>query len=127
MPTVDTCPDSPPFVVQESDVKSQFKHLNAKKAPGPDGISPRLLKNCADQLSGVFTNIFNLSLELGKVPECFKKSVVIPVPKKPSISCLNDYRPVALTYVVMKSFERLILAFLKTILSHKFDAFQFAS
>ncbi len=54
----------------------------------------------------IFTRIFNRSLELCKVPSCFKRSTIIPVPKKPKITGFNDYRPVALTSVVMKSFEK---------------------
>ncbi len=42
------------------------------------------------------------------VPTSFKKSVIIPVPKNSKPSCLNDYRPVALTSIVMKVFERLL-------------------
>ncbi len=42
------------------------------------------------------------------VPTSFKKSVTIPVPKNSKPSCLNDYRPVALTSTVMKVFERLL-------------------
>jgi len=42
------------------------------------------------------------------VPTPFKKSVIIPVPKNSKPSCLNDYRPVALTSTVMKVFERLL-------------------
>ncbi|KAK3567676.1 hypothetical protein QTP86_020607, partial [Hemibagrus guttatus] len=42
-------------------------------------------------------------------------STIIPIPKKPKITGLNDYRPVALTSVIMKSFERLVLAYLKNI------------
>ncbi|KAK3514156.1 hypothetical protein QTP70_005087 [Hemibagrus guttatus] len=34
-----------------------------------------------------------------EVPRCFKRSTIIPVPKKPKISGLNDYRPVTLTYL----------------------------
>ncbi len=65
--------------------------------------------------SSVFTLIFNRSLELCEVPSCFKCSTIIPVPKKPKITGLNDYRPVVLTSVVMKSFERLVLAYSKDI------------
>ncbi len=36
-----------------------------------------------------------------------------PILNKPKMTGLNDYRPVALTSVVMKSFERLVLAYLK--------------
>ncbi len=42
------------------------------------------------------------------VPTSFKKSVIIPAPKNSKPSCLNDYRPVALTSTVMKVFERLL-------------------
>ncbi|KAK3517002.1 hypothetical protein QTP70_029966 [Hemibagrus guttatus] len=51
------------------------------------------------------------SLELCEVPACFKRSTIIPIPKKPKITGLNDYRSVALMSVVMKSFERLLLKF----------------
>ncbi|XP_013763215.1 protein NLRC3-like, partial [Pundamilia nyererei] len=47
-------------------------------------------------------------------------------PKKPTITGLNDYRPVALTSVVMKSFKRLVLAHLKDITGHQLDPLQFA-
>ena len=52
----------PPFTVDEYVVRRMFQHLNSRKAAGPDNISPCLLKLCADQLSGVFTDIFNVSL-----------------------------------------------------------------
>ena len=80
----------------------------------------------AGQLSGVFTDIFNVSLSQCKVPQCFKKSTIIPVPNKCSVSCLNEYRPVALTSVVMKTLERLVLQFLKSIIDQMNDRFQFA-
>ncbi len=89
-------------------------------------MSPACLKSCADQLAPIFTQIFNRSLELCEVPSCFKCSTIIPVPKKPKITGLNYYRPVALTSVVMKSFERLVLAFLKASTGPLLDPLQFA-
>ncbi|KAL0181926.1 hypothetical protein M9458_021301, partial [Cirrhinus mrigala] len=59
-------------------------------------------------------------------PSCFKCSTIIPVPKKPKTTGLNDYRPVALTSVVMKSFERLVLTYLKDITGPLLDPLQFA-
>ena len=58
------------------------------------------------------------------VPVCLESSTIIPVPKKPT--GFNDYRPVALTFVVMKSFERLVLAHLKSITETLLDPLQFA-
>ncbi len=45
---------------------------------------------------------------------------------KPKITGLNDYRPLALTSVVMKSFERLVLAYLKASTGPLLDPQQFA-
>eukprot|EP00061_Rhincodon_typus_P017343 g45997.t1 len=42
----------------------------------------RALRSCADQLVEVFINIFNLSFVQAEVPKCFKKTTIIPVPKK---------------------------------------------
>ncbi|MFM9587201.1 reverse transcriptase domain-containing protein, partial [Streptomyces caniscabiei] len=74
----------------------------------------------------MFTDIFNTSLETCHVPACFKSSTIIPVPKKPRPTGLNDYRPVALTSVVMKSFEHLVLSHLKSITDPLLDPLQFA-
>ena len=45
-----------------ADVRKTFKRVNPHKAAGPDGIPSRALSACADQLAGVFTDIFNQSL-----------------------------------------------------------------
>ena len=74
----------------------------------------------------MFTALFNKSLEQCHVPQCFKTSTTAPVPKKPSIASLNDYRPVALTSVVMKVFDRLVLRSLKAATDHQLDPHQFA-
>jgi hypothetical protein len=49
--------------------------------------------------------ILNLSLSKAVVSTCFKTATVVPVPKKAKVIELNDYRPVALTSVIMKCFE----------------------
>ncbi len=96
------------ITVSEDEVRRELKRVNVRKAAGPDGITGRVLRSCADQLAGLFTSIFNESLATSVVPTPFKKSVIIPVPKNSKPSCLNDYRPVALTSTVMKDFERLL-------------------
>ncbi|KAK1802155.1 hypothetical protein P4O66_021821 [Electrophorus voltai] len=115
-----------PLIITESDVRRVFKRVNTRKAMGPDGICGRVLKACADQLAPVFTDIFNLSLTLGIVPSSFKRSTIVPVPKKPRPSDLNDYRPVALTSVVMKCFEKLVRDFITSSLPASTDPLQFA-
>ncbi len=60
------------------------------------------------------------------VPALWKKSTIIPVPKKPCPSDNNDYRPVALTSVIMKCFEKYVVSLLKSQIDSALDPFQFA-
>ena len=107
-------------------MRSQLRKIKARKAPGPDGISPRLLKECADQLCGVFRHLFNLSLSLEKVPALWKTSCVVPVPKTPRPKEPNHFRPVALTSHLMKTMERIILRHLRPLVGTQLDPLQFA-
>uniref|UniRef100_A0A674ML85 Reverse transcriptase domain-containing protein n=1 Tax=Takifugu rubripes TaxID=31033 RepID=A0A674ML85_TAKRU len=97
------CPSPPPtppcssLSLTPHQVRKALKKNRARKATGPDGISSRLLKSCADQLCGIFSHTFNLSLRLGRVPQLWKTSCIVPVPKTPHPKELNSYRPVALT------------------------------
>ena len=106
-------------------IKAILKLLNEKKAKGPDGITPKLMKTCADQHGEVYTSIFNWSLKRWEVPMLFKESTIILVPKT-SFLCLNDHRPVALTLVAMKMFESFALTHFKSLLSATFYQFQFS-
>ncbi len=114
---------TPELQIREDDVCQVFKKNKRRKAPGPDGVTPACLKSCADKLAP--SQIFNRSLELCEVPSCLKRSTIIPVPEKPKIIGLNDYRSVALTSVIMKSFEKMVLAYLKDITGPLQDPLQF--
>ena len=48
------------------------------------------------------------------------------VPKNTKVTCLNDYRPLALTSVAMKCFEKLVMAHINTIIPETLDPLQFA-
>eukprot|EP00061_Rhincodon_typus_P013312 g39613.t1 len=92
-------------------------HVKPRKASGPDGVPRHALRSCVDQLTGIFADIFNLSLLQSEVPTCFKKTTFIPVPKKTHATCLNDCYLVALTSIIMECFEsktkELIISFRK--------------
>lgn len=116
----------PSFTVEEHEVRKVLRMVNPRKAAGPDGITGKVLKGCADQLARVFTKIFNKSLHQSIVPPCLKSSTIVPLPKKSTISSLNDYRPVALTPIIMKCFEKLVRRHIISCLPSTFDNYQFA-
>ena len=87
------------------EVKGVFFRLTLTEAEGPDNLSPRVLKECAEELAGVLQWIFNMSVRSGKIPDLWKTARIVLVPKKYLCKELNDYRPIVLTSVVMKCVE----------------------
>jgi len=114
------------FEIQAETVESSFRRVNPSKAPSPDSMGDMLLKSCSVQLISVFSELFSWSLRDSKVPSIWKNSVICPVPKSRHPSQLNDYRPVALTSIVMKCFERIVLKLILSQLKHSIDPLQFA-
>ena len=112
--------------ISVDDVVQQLKRTKVGKAPGPDGIPGRLLKECAAELSPALQPIFQQSVDIGKVPTLWKTSTVLPVPKKPTPTEPNHFRPVALTSLIMKCFEKLFLMHLLSLVSPLLDPLQFA-
>ena len=114
------------ITVDQGDVQRMFAHTCPRKASGPDGICGRLLHSCSQELAEAWCPIYQKSLDSSIVPSTWKDSVIIPVPKKASCKENNDYRPVALTSVIMKCFEKIIINFLKAAVGCSLDTFQFA-
>uniref|UniRef100_A0AAR2JX07 Reverse transcriptase domain-containing protein n=1 Tax=Pygocentrus nattereri TaxID=42514 RepID=A0AAR2JX07_PYGNA len=55
-----------------------------------------------------------------------KTATIIPVPKSSAVMGLNDYRPVALTPIVTKCFERLVQTHIKATINVTVDPHQYA-
>uniref|UniRef100_A0A3B5QGF3 Reverse transcriptase domain-containing protein n=1 Tax=Xiphophorus maculatus TaxID=8083 RepID=A0A3B5QGF3_XIPMA len=121
-----TTPGQQPLTFLPTDVGAALSRIKSHKAAGPDGIPGRVLRTCSGELAGVLTDIFNLSLAHAVVPTCFKSTSIVPIRKNPNPTRLNDYRPVALTPIITKCLERLVLAHLRSCLSPTLDPHQFA-
>ena len=96
------------FSISEREVFHELLGLNIRKSCGPELIPPRLLKIGAHFLCEPLCNIFNRSIKTKTFPDCFKLAFVHPIPKttRPTV---KDFRPISLTPVVSKIFERLVL------------------
>ena len=105
--------DCSPITIDQREVQRLFARMCPKKAAGPDGISGRLLKSCHEELAEAFCPINQLSMDLHTVPSIWKDTIIIPVPKRACVKENNDLRPVALTSMVMKGFEKVTTRMLK--------------
>ncbi|XP_033760638.1 uncharacterized protein LOC117342559 [Pecten maximus] len=64
---------------------------------GPDKIHPKVLKELRHFISTPLAEIFNRSLEDGKLPQKWKEANITAIYKKGSKSDPGHYRPVSLT------------------------------
>ena len=100
--------------------------LTLARLPAQTASLAASLRARAGHLAGVFTDIFNLSLSQSVVPTRFKTATIVPLPKNAKVTELNDYRPLALTSVIMKCFERLGKDHITSTLPVTLDPLQFA-
>ena len=63
--------------VNESEVLDILNHLDITKAG--DGLSPRVLKECAQQIISPLCHMFNLSLRTQVLPRDWLRANVVPV------------------------------------------------
>ncbi|XP_072171124.1 uncharacterized protein [Diadema setosum] len=78
--------------ISVADVYRKLLTLKAKKVPGPDRLSPVLLKETAPVSAHILQRIFSISLSTGSVPTSWKRSNIIPVFKAGNKSDPSNYR-----------------------------------
>lgn len=92
----------------ESDIMKLLTMIDTSKSPGPDQIHPRVLKECAIELVGPLFMLFRNSLNEGRLPQEWKVGNITPIFKKGSRADVSNYRPVSLTSICCKLFEKII-------------------
>jgi hypothetical protein len=96
------------IVIPTSEVEKSLLNLNPTKAPGPDGIPTKILKDYAKEIAPTLTTIFNTSLKVGIVPKDWKRANVCAIHKKGKKCDPSNYRPISLLPVCSKILERCI-------------------
>ena len=110
--------------LSDSRIKPLLDNLDINKAQGPDAISGAVLKNSSKTLAYPLSILFNLSYNTGYIPQELKLANVVPVHKKDDKKKVTYYRPISLTSLVMKVFERILYDELLTRTIGKIDTRQ---
>ena len=99
-----------PQEVTEEMIKDALRKMHPDKAPGPDGITNRVLKECIVELAPVLVPTFNMCAKLGYHPKPFREGCTIAIrkPDKPSYTVAAGYRPIALLNTMGKLLEAVI-------------------
>ena len=90
--------------ITSKEISEEICQLNVTKARAPFNIPTKFLKLLYGFVSKPLEKIFNLSFSTGTVPNQFKVARVIPIFKKVSQICLENYRPISLLSI----FNRLL-------------------
>ena len=101
-------PDMNHITIHTNGVAKMLRHIKAHKAPGPDEIPARLLKEAADQLAPMLTTIFQASYNQGTVPTAWLQADVVPVFKQGEPAAPSNYRPMSLTAICCKLMEHIM-------------------
>ena len=72
------------------------------------GLPSSFLKNCLPVLIKPLKILVRKSLDSGDIPTIFKRAAIVPIFKGGDRTCPSNYRPISLTPVLMKLFERII-------------------
>ena len=82
-------------------------------AGGTDGVHVRLLRVLSDSsLPSRVLELFHICCLLGVTPTLWNRSTIFPIPKKETTT-IDTFRPISLTLMMRRSFERLLLAYIK--------------
>ena len=96
------------LIITTDGVNKQLQNLNPNKASGPDQIPPWFLKEYANNLHDILTDIFQTSINSGTIPNRWKEANICGVFKKGDKNDPANYRPVSLTCVCCKILEHII-------------------
>ena len=96
------------FSFDKLTIYNHLKQINPNKSQGPDKIGGLVIKNCAISISLPLSILFNISYRTGIIPAEWKTANIVPVHKKGDKSSINNYRPISLTSILSKIFEKCI-------------------
>lgn len=104
------------FMFTRKSISDAIKTLKPDTSSGPDHLSVKFLKNHNRQLVVPLEIMFNNFLSCGILPKTWKHATVIPIYKgKGSSNKKENYRPISLTSVCCRLYEKILKI---TILQH---------
>ena len=86
------------FSISTNSIYQQLIRLDINKSMGPDNISAHVLKKCAIPIA--------FPLHLLSLPADWKLAHIVPIHKKGDKGDIENYRPISLTSIISKLFEK---------------------
>ena len=98
------------FTVGKEEVVQQLNSLNIHKAAGPDSLHPVIIKTLAgnENFVNAVTVLFQAVASTCCIPNPWKRAIVTALHKKGPLNDECNYRPISLTCILCKVFEKLL-------------------
>ncbi|KAK3536119.1 hypothetical protein QTP70_029528, partial [Hemibagrus guttatus] len=102
--------------IRKDEVRKALKRMKSGKAVGPDDIPVEVWKCLGEAAVEFLTSLFNRVLESERMPEEWRRSVLVPIFKnKGDVQSCSNYRGIKLMSHTMKLWERVVEARLRKI------------
>ena len=98
----------PDLNITTEGISNLLANLNIHKAAGPDFITARILKETRHVTAPILRIIFCSFLLTGVVPFDWRTANIIPIYKNGNCQVPANYRPILLTSLVSKLFEKVV-------------------
>ncbi|KAK3511388.1 hypothetical protein QTP70_006111 [Hemibagrus guttatus] len=102
--------------IRKDEVRKALKRMKSGKAVGPDDILVEVWKCLGEAAVEFLANLFNKVLESERMPEEWRRSVLVPIFKnKGDVQSCSNYRGIKLMSHTMKLWERVVEARLRKV------------
>ncbi|KAG0433116.1 hypothetical protein HPB47_020203, partial [Ixodes persulcatus] len=95
--------------ISEFEVAETLRDLKTKSAPGPEGVTNKMLRNLSNEAITGITKYINECWRQGQLPRQWKTAKVGMIPKPGRKPQLDALRPISLTSCVGKIMEHVVL------------------
>ncbi len=90
------------------ELKKEIKCLNSKESCDFNWINNKIIKNSTDKFQNILPFLFNRCVLTGKMPDNWRRSEINMIPKKGDSSDPKSYRPISITSIFLRLFEKLL-------------------
>lgn len=101
-------PSMPDIKVDWKGIHKLLQNQKTYKATGPDEIPAYILKTATDELDPALALLFQLSIDLGEIPEDWGQALMVPIFKKGDKHQPSNYKPVSLTFIMCMLLEHIL-------------------
>ena len=109
------CPKLNSIAFRSSEIRKLLQNLDEYGGVDSNGIFPSFFKRFSDIFAPKLAAVFRKLIQSGQFPDCWKVASITPLPKEGSSCNPKDYRPISITPILSKVFER--------VLAHRLSSF----